>query len=881
MKTRRDGYRRWRGFVRPCPMKSRNVEVLMEEQMASAGWHYAPTKESNDFAKCAYCELSLDGWEDTDNPLEEHERRSPSCTFFSWRPPKRPTKRARTSLRSVANSVSSLYGDDSESAAPAKKSRAKKSKKPESIADEPTQATRGRKRPSVASQGPVIIYDGGKDTDTENELQPPPAKKRATRASLAAEQSRDHKMTDKSDAESITSTMSKATKQPAKKKPSRRASKARAPSKSRAATTRKPPRNILSDDELDRVLTADLERPLTDEEEGFKDFRKPFIRQPVRRLTRSRTSIAVEESARGAPEGMLLHTSALAKRGRSRTPAVGETPRKNFNFRESGQDFSIPVRVPKHLVQGEEVEEIEKSLERKRQEGVAEGIARGFGTDVEVEEPKVKKAPAKKAAKGRKKGSVAVIVVEDEPEAPKGKRGKLVKKTGAVRSRSNTIENHIQPPAVEVVVPSQEFTAQYEQPSGAAPGEPKHGHERKLIKGASRGSTISIASTAVPVPDTPEELTEPEPAEPAPEPTTELFMDVDPALADPSDAGSVIHYDIDVTRPVLAASSDVEPEEPKKLTPQPEKPKPRKKISIISKTKKTTRSSILSQATTLSMGTDGTASVINSGEESDMSHASHTGPTKKARKAVKKSNKKTLGAQKSKEDILKKGSESFFGSSQNEEMSSEAGQRREKKVVESAEMSAKESFTEKMSVDGGSVVSDAGDASMDAKEERPAAAGRVISWDDADYPRFPAAEEELSATDVSTDDLEHVESPVDVAPSSARRPLSPVRTAINIPPATTPKSYGRASRLASSRPWTAVELESVLANLNTGDEQEEDDGVQALGAREMDMTVEEWIRFSAAEAEFRMTGEAERIIAVFEKEGRRAIECVEGLVTVD
>lgn len=855
----------------------------MEEQMASAGWHYAPTKESNDFAKCAYCELSLDGWEDTDNPLEEHERRSPSCTFFNWRPPKRPTKKARASLQSVANSVSSLHGDDSESAAPAKKSRAKKVKKPESI-DEPTQVPRGRKRPSTAAQGPVIIYDGGKDTDTENELQPPPTKKRATRASLAAE-SRDHKMADNSDADSVASTMSKAAKQPAKKKPGRRASKARAPSKSRTATTRKPPKNVLSDDELDRVLAADLERPLTDEEEGFKDFKTPFIRQPARRLTRSRTSIAVEESARGAPEGMLLHTSALAKRGRSRTPAVGETPRKNFNFRESGQDFSMPVRVPKHLVQEEEVEEIGKSLERKRQEGVAEGIVRGFSMDVEVEEPKVKKAPAKKATKGRKKGSVAVIVVEDEPEAPKSKRGRLVKKTGAVRSRSNTIENHIQLPAVEIVVSSQEFTAQYENPSSAAPEEPKYGCKEKLMKGASRGSAISIASTVVSVPDTPGELTEPEPAEPAPEPTPEPrepFMDVDPAPADLSDPGSVVHYDVDVARPVLAAFSDAEPEEPKKLTPQPEKPKPGKKTSIILKTKKTTRSSILSQATTLSMNTDGTASVINSGEESDMSHTSHTGPTKKVRKAVKKSDKKALAVQKNKEDILKKGSESFFGSSQSEEMLNEAKRGREKKVIESADMSAKESFIEKMNIDGGSVISDSGDAPMDVREERPAAAGRVISWEDADYPRLPAAEEELSATDVSTDDSEHVESPVDVAPSPARRPLSPMRTAINIPLATTPKPHGRAlGRLASSRPWTAVELESVLANLNTGDEQEEDDGVQALSARELDMTVEEWIRFSAAEAEFRMTREAERVIAVFEREGRRAIECVEGLVTVD
>lgn len=45
-------------------------EVLMKYgQMADAGWHYAPMKESNDFAICAYCELSLDGWEAGDDPM--------------------------------------------------------------------------------------------------------------------------------------------------------------------------------------------------------------------------------------------------------------------------------------------------------------------------------------------------------------------------------------------------------------------------------------------------------------------------------------------------------------------------------------------------------------------------------------------------------------------------------------------------------------------------------------------------------------------------------------------------------------------------------------------------------------------------------------------
>lgn len=37
--------------------------------MAGAGWHYAPVKDSKDNASCAYCELTLDGWEMNDDPL--------------------------------------------------------------------------------------------------------------------------------------------------------------------------------------------------------------------------------------------------------------------------------------------------------------------------------------------------------------------------------------------------------------------------------------------------------------------------------------------------------------------------------------------------------------------------------------------------------------------------------------------------------------------------------------------------------------------------------------------------------------------------------------------------------------------------------------------
>lgn len=38
-------------------------------QMVEGGWYFCPNEESNDLASCAYCKLSLDGWEPKDDPL--------------------------------------------------------------------------------------------------------------------------------------------------------------------------------------------------------------------------------------------------------------------------------------------------------------------------------------------------------------------------------------------------------------------------------------------------------------------------------------------------------------------------------------------------------------------------------------------------------------------------------------------------------------------------------------------------------------------------------------------------------------------------------------------------------------------------------------------
>lgn len=71
-------------FEGKWPHEGKRGWVCKVEKMVTAGWHYAPTPESDDFVTCADCKLCLDGWEPKDNPFDEHYRRSPDCRFFTF-----------------------------------------------------------------------------------------------------------------------------------------------------------------------------------------------------------------------------------------------------------------------------------------------------------------------------------------------------------------------------------------------------------------------------------------------------------------------------------------------------------------------------------------------------------------------------------------------------------------------------------------------------------------------------------------------------------------------------------------------------------------------------------------------------------------------------
>jgi hypothetical protein len=48
-------------------------------QLAKAGFFFEPHPKSPDNVVCFLCDKSLDGWEENDNPLEEHLKHSPTC----------------------------------------------------------------------------------------------------------------------------------------------------------------------------------------------------------------------------------------------------------------------------------------------------------------------------------------------------------------------------------------------------------------------------------------------------------------------------------------------------------------------------------------------------------------------------------------------------------------------------------------------------------------------------------------------------------------------------------------------------------------------------------------------------------------------------------
>ena len=92
------------------------------KQMVEAGWTFDPSPADEDGATCFYCNMSLDGWEPKDSPLEEHRRREPNCLFFALmdrcKSTRRKGGRGRASTASKASRLSTQSVQSTFSEAP-------------------------------------------------------------------------------------------------------------------------------------------------------------------------------------------------------------------------------------------------------------------------------------------------------------------------------------------------------------------------------------------------------------------------------------------------------------------------------------------------------------------------------------------------------------------------------------------------------------------------------------------------------------------------------------------------------------------------------------------------------------------------------------------
>ena len=101
-------------------------------------------------------------------------------------------------------------------------------------------------------------------------------------------------------------------------------------------------------------------------------------------------------------------------------------------------------------------------------------------------------------------------------------------------------------------------------------------------------------------------------------------------------------------------------------------------------------------------------------------------------------------------------------------------------------------------------------------------------------------------------------------------------------PNTSPSRRNIASRVQTTCAWTNVDLETIfLGSPKSGNENAAisvDAIKDGLTSPEKRMTVEEWIKHNAQQGEERLRNECERLVGRFEGEGNRALRALEGII---
>ncbi|CRG89228.1 Muscle M-line assembly protein unc-89 [Talaromyces islandicus] len=884
--------------------------VCQSDKMVEAGWFFCPSDESPDLASCPYCKLSLDGWEETDDPFEEHHRRSSDCSIFVFALPAakstkkgtrskktRVSKASRLSTQSVMTTASEAPVDDDQmdisvmSQATAKKGRGgKKSTKPRSkkakktdtdfpteeteITEEqaaesepvedtppepvkPKRTTRGKKRGSEA-----ISQDQPVSSTTESQIQEPSPKRRATavRNSIVSQST----ATEQDYPEETA--IEEASPQPPAKKGHKGAKKA-GRTKTRKASTASATTKVAANRSRDEsVLGADIEEDLTLTLQNSEPFEFQYKDEK-------------RESAR------------FRKQSISASTANTRNPDNTVADEETGDEQEQQPDRPSE-------NELDPALDI---ESIAEAPV----------EPKIKKQPKRKPATKKSKKGKASVQPEPEPEDELEPEPMQLERDHTPQE-VDIEENPYAPSEKDVLEssPVQKTSVfkeiSVEEPQPAPKQGKKQGRKAKRPTKTTKTEEEPVKRASSVEPNDELAALSLEPTES--KSTTrkngrkrksqdEEEEEEEAELADQTEP----HADDAQLAPtkMKGGRPSKETEDHGFETEQPSKPKAKrgrpakqsqKQIPEPQQQRKQTPENPEEQEDELEQNVDEDQTLARSSAAIE-NHTQDVPKTedqpKRGRPAKSKVPPKTA---KEEEDELQQ----TMDEASDFARSSAATQNNPHEVVSKTKDQPKRGRPSKLKAPPKTT-----QRYSDLPQDRHRTQSFIESVAQSSSPQNSEGVVQGSSTQERTPSLSPQSSDAENQPPSARPPsarppiFSPTKTqTTRVPLATSTPTLSPTKRqlttgsLSSKYSWKPADIEQLLLDSLADKENRGFSGSlniskQMLTSPEMKMTVDEWIKFNAREGEEKLKHECERLIGIFEKEGGRAMRALEGIECIE
>ncbi|EQL34378.1 hypothetical protein RJZ56_000500 [Blastomyces dermatitidis] len=459
-------------FASMWPHDGKRGWVCKTEKMVEAGWYYCAHEESEDFVSCAYCNLSLDGWEPKDDPFEEHYRRSSDCSFFHFalNNPAKPTrgkktrssKASRLSTQSVATTVSEApeadFDDEmdhstlsnstnrtSKTTRKTTKSKGKKAKSkkgdPVEVSSQvdiesnngdvpetsrPKRTTRGRKRNSEAMNGDDVQNEKGDVVGSA-----PPAKRRAARSeNTAANRAAELALADDQPVH--------VEEQPPRKpqKSKRASSTTRKQSTASKASLRS---RIPDDDEIDAQLEADL---AADIEADARAVSEQYQAHELPARTRYVSTVSVANAQPPAPT--VISTSDLEEEPNTHTQKAQRKRNVGKKKLASKKSSSVHSEQEPAKVAIDEAESVKPNPGAEIIDG---GVDEKMGNNLEMKDAVIPK------------GQEDEPLGNSQPKPPRRKPGRPKGSTGNSKKSKQQPPNEIGVPEEAAPTPSDLHTS--------------------------------------------------------------------------------------------------------------------------------------------------------------------------------------------------------------------------------------------------------------------------------------------------------------------------------------------------------------------------------------------------------------------------------------